>query len=344
MYSPISGNFTQGFQQPIYIYICDTLAQLTNNLDTTICLNDVYALELKHKSLKTIEWWSKTNTTILSQDIIHSYQTDQAVKDSVFAIVKEGACTDTSDVIGLEVIAFDTAFVVTDSILCKDETLQLSTNDEYNITWFLDKKEIGNQKEYVANLGGIYHFTKNYKHCFGESKKQQIRLIDFANEKAMDDILTCSTDTTLALLSSIPRIVTWTNLQDNSSKQGLTYELSKAGDYLITYEDKKCNHKDTFNYSNFEAKNLSIQSAGTNLCASNSALSLSLSTTKNYDYQWYWNDKKIQEASTNTYEAIISGNYSLKVANTKCETTINPINITSTLSDLKIQELSLIHI
>lgn len=336
MYST-GGNYTQGFQQAIYKYTCDTLAQLTNNLDTTICLNDVYALELKHKSLKTIEWWSKTNSTILSQDIIHSYQTDQAVKDSVFAIVKEGLCTDTSDVIGLEVIAFDTAFVLTDSILCKEETQELSTNDEYNIAWFLDNQEVGNQNQYTANLGGTYHFTKSYKHCLGESKKQQIRLIDFADEKAMDDILTCSTDTTLTLLSSIPTI-TWTYLKDNSSKQGLTYQLSKAGDYLITYEDKKCTQKDTFNYSNFEAQNLSIQSAGTNLCASNSALSLSLSTTQNYDYQWYWNDKKIQGANTTTYNAIISGKYSLKVANTKCATTINPIDITSTLSDLKIQE------
>ncbi|MCP4520166.1 MAG: hypothetical protein GY827_00450, partial [Cytophagales bacterium] len=106
MYST-NTNYTQGFQQPVYIYVCGTLAQFKSGLDTTICLDDTYDLALKY-DYTTVEWWSKEQDTLLSSSLTYSYPTDVAVKDSVFAIVVEGVCTDTSKVVGLEVVSLDT--------------------------------------------------------------------------------------------------------------------------------------------------------------------------------------------------------------------------------------------
>ena len=158
-------NFTQGFNQPLVNPICEELAQLINTTDNqSLCLDQSFKVELENNYAATgdkMEWYLESDpSTILANSKAYTYSSSVTVeKDSLYAIVTEGFCTDTSAKIPFKVRGNNSiVFEEGNSALCNGNVVLKLTIPSSEIQWLLDDEEIdgATQDQYTVLVKGEY--------------------------------------------------------------------------------------------------------------------------------------------------------------------------------------------
>ena len=167
-------NFTQGFNQPLVNPICEELAQLINTTDNqSLCLDQSFKVELENNYAGTgdkMEWYLASDpSTILANSKAYTYSSSVTVeKDSLYAIVTEGFCTDTSAKIPFKVGANNSiVFEEGNSALCNGNVVLKLTIPSSEIQWLLDgdKIEGATNDNYEVLVPGIYSVSTPSTSC-----------------------------------------------------------------------------------------------------------------------------------------------------------------------------------
>lgn len=101
-----------------------------------------------------------------------------------------------------------------------------------------------------------------------------------------------------------------------------SYSNISSGTYLSVSESEQCKYSPCINPS------ISITSEGNTTFCQKGFVKLNASSVSNYSYQWYNNGQIIIGATGSSYQAISSGQYTLKAIDGGCSGVSNSINVT----------------
>jgi hypothetical protein len=156
--------FTQGFNQPSIDPICEDLAELINNTDkVSLCLDEGFSVGLENSYTAAgdeMVWYlTSAPMTQLSTTKNHTYSSSVPVVDSLYAVVSEGFCTDTSEKIPFEVLENNAIlFEEGNTALCEGNIVLKLAIPTTEIHWLLDEEQIdgATQEEYTVLVSGSY--------------------------------------------------------------------------------------------------------------------------------------------------------------------------------------------
>jgi hypothetical protein len=185
MFSAGSTNFTQGFNQPLVNPICAELAKLINNTaEVSLCLDQSFTVELANSYTATgdkMEWYLASNPTAsIGSGTSYEYSSTVAkAPDSLFAIVKEGFCSDTSAKTPFIVLDDNSNTIVFETgttALCDGNVVLKLSIASSEIQWLLDgdKIEGATEDEYSVLVGGIYSVSIPEATCGSNVSEKEI--------------------------------------------------------------------------------------------------------------------------------------------------------------------------
>ena len=107
------------------------------------------------------------------------------------------------------------------------------------------------------------------------------------------------------------------------------YNVTIAGTYSVTATSGACSGTQSVAVSEVAAPTANITPGGTTTFCEGNSVVLNGNAGGPYTYQWYNNATIINGATSATYSAIATGNYTVKVsAGTACEVTSSPLSVT----------------
>ncbi len=172
MFEASPAKFTQGFNQPFVVPVCNISAELLDETDQLLCVSEIFKAELKNDysalTAVTIEWFKKPiGGTSIGSGQSYDYSSASVTTDDLYAIIKEGVCEEQSSFVAVDVVGSPTVSSTGTDLCSGAVELSISVASS-EINWFLDGDKIegakGNQT-YKVLVGGKYTAVLDNSSC-----------------------------------------------------------------------------------------------------------------------------------------------------------------------------------
>ncbi len=311
-------------------------ASITPGGATGFCAGGSVALNASTGTGYTYVW--KRNGTTISGATSSSYTATQA--GSYTVVVTNSGCALTSSAIAVTVNTLPTATLTatTSTTFCAGGSVVLnaSTGTGYTYVWKRNGTAISGatSSSYTATLAGSYMVTVSNVGCSATSAATTVTV-----NPAPTATLTASGTTSLCNGGSVTFTAStgsgytyvWKkNGASISGATGSTYTAIQAGSYTVTVSASGCSATSptqTVTVSAAPAATLTAGSA-TTFCYGSGVL-LTANTGTGYTYVWKLSGTVITGATSSTYTATQSGNYTVVVTNGSCSTSSSAIAVTA---------------
>jgi hypothetical protein len=314
-------------------------AVITPVSSTTICMGGNVVLQGPSGSGFTYQW--KLNNTSISGATSSSYTA--SVAGNYTLIIASNGCFSGSSAITVSVISLPTANItVTGSLtFCQNGSVTLTASSGTGNTyqWFKNSIAIvgATNQVYTANGTGIYYVVVTRSSCSATSttKTVVVNPLPVANITPAGPTSFCSGGSVvLNATTGTGYSFQWKlNGINITGASGTSYTAIQAGNYALTVSAGGC-----FATSSLipvqvgEPITAVITAQGnTSFCSGNS-VNLSANTGAGLTYQWKNDGSNILGATSSTYSATQTGNYTCVVGNNGCPTNSNTIAVNASSS------------
>ena len=314
-------------------------AVITPVSSTTICMGGNVVLQGPSGSGFTYQW--KLNNTSISGATSSSYTA--SVAGNYTLIIASNGCFSGSSAITVSVISLPTANItVTGSLtFCQNGSVTLTASSGTGNTyqWFKNSIAIvgATNQVYTANGTGIYYVVVTRSSCSATSttKTVVVNPLPVANITPAGPTSFCSGGSVvLNATTGTGYSFQWKlNGINITGASGTSYTAIQAGNYALTVSAGGC-----FATSSLipvqvgEPITAVITAQGnTSFCSGNS-VNLSANTGAGLTYQWKNDGSNIIGATSSTYSATQTGNYTCVVGNNGCPTNSNTIAVNASSS------------
>ena len=213
--------------------------------------------------------------------------------------------------------------------VCPYATVQLhyAGPNGFNVLW--ENNQTTNTATFQAISEGLFHITSSFgNEVYYDSIYVKFKPIPNATISSQGTLLVCASSS-LYLSTSSGSAYQYQWYKNNvliSGATSISYLPLLTGTYNVIIKDTLTTCSDTSDNANLSFS-FSI-SAAANSGGCNSVVPLSLPSGTGNSYQWYLNNNLIVGATTNNYNANVSGAYKALVTNGPCSVYTAPINVT----------------
>jgi hypothetical protein len=300
--------------------------------------------------------WSSNNTNFVIQDAVYNAETGIATAnvvasgsgDATISLTTSSTvtgCNQAADAVVLNVKPLPTATITAQgpTTFCQggEVILNASEGTGYTYQWYLNGEPvIGTGSSYTASLAGNYYVQVTNNGCMVQSEPVAVTVnpLPTATIEADGAIVFCEGGSvTLNAVSDIGTSFTWYN-GTTQVGTGQTFVADVSGSYTVLVEaGTGCTNTSAATEVTVNSTpDATITALGETTFCERESVTLQAPAApegQTYDYQWFSGANQITGATDQMYQAIESGNYTVRVTNTSTSlncsaTTSEPVAVT----------------